>query len=141
MYQSPTNYCDIPYRVIVPLKVDNLFVAGRCVSAEFHAMAAVRIITICMSTGQAAGLAARICIDEGLRPRDLDGRRVRQAMIDNGVPLDRAPDGYWAHLAESAKDDMDLHEFVRLRGDFMGVRLPDGRITMRFGDVKKPGAT
>ncbi|MDR0490835.1 MAG: FAD-dependent oxidoreductase [Oscillospiraceae bacterium] len=132
VYQNPTNYCDVPYRVIVPLKVDNLFVAGRCVSAQFHAMAAVRIITICMSTGQAAGLAAKICLEESIRPRDLDGKRVRQAMIDDGVPLDKAPDGYWAYLAESAKDDIEKHDFVRLRGDFIGVRLPDGRITMRF---------
>ena len=138
VYQNPTNYCDVPYRVIVPLKVDNLFVVGRCVSAEFHAMAAVRIITICMSTGQAAALAAKICMDQGVKPRDLDGKIVRQAMIDDGVPLDKAPDGYWAYLAESAKDDVEKHEFVRMRGDFMGVRLPDGKIVIRFGNIKKP---
>ena len=141
VYQNPTGYCDIPYRVIVPLKVDNLFVVGRCVSADFHAMAAVRIITICMATGQAAGLAAKLCIEKNTRPRLLDGKLVRQAMIDDGVPLNKAPDGYWEHLAEAARDDLDKHEFVRLRGDFVGVRLPDGKITMRFGDVKKPGAT
>jgi ribulose 1,5-bisphosphate synthetase/thiazole synthase len=138
VYTSYTQYCEIPYRIIVPLKVDNLFVAGRCVSAQFHAMAAVRVITICMSTGQAAGIAADLCKKAGVRPRDLDGRLVRQAMIDDGVPLDKAPDGYWAYLAEAAKDDIDKHEFVRLRGDMMGVRLPDGKLTMRFnmGDKK-----
>jgi hypothetical protein len=95
-------------------------------------MAAVRIITICMSTGQAAGLAAKICLEKGVRPRDLDGKLVRQAMIESGVPLDKAPDGYWAYLAETARADMGKHEYVRLRGDMMGVRLPDGKITMRF---------
>lgn len=137
VYTNPTNYCEIPYRCIVPLKVDNLLVAGRCVSTQFHAMAAVRIITICMSTGQAAGIAADLCLKNGIRPRDLDGRLVRQALIDDGVPLDKAPDGYWAYLAESAKDDIENNEFVRLRGDMMGVRLPDGKITMRFGSADK----
>lgn len=138
VYTNPTNYCEVPYRVVVPKKVDNLFVVGRCVSAQFHAMAAVRIITICMSTGQAAGLAAKICLEKGIKPRELDGKLVRRAMIDDGVPLDKAPDGYWAYLAEVAKDDMKKHEFVRLRGDMVGVRLPDGTITMRFGNIKKP---
>lgn len=139
VYTNPTQYCEVPYRCIVPLKVDNLLITGRCVSTEFHAMAAVRIITICMSTGQAAGIAVDLCLSSGVRPRDLDGKLVRQAMIDDGVPLDKAPDGYWAFLAEAAKDDVSKHEFVRLRGDMMGVRLPDGKITMRFGAVpKKP---
>ncbi len=138
VYTNFTQYCEVPYRVIVPLKVDNLLVAGRCVSADFHAMAAVRIITICMATGQAAGIAADLCIKMGVRPRDLDGKLVRQAMIDDGVPLDKAPDGYWAFLAEVSKDDVEKHEFVRMRGDMVAVRLPDGSITMRFGAEPKP---
>jgi ribulose 1,5-bisphosphate synthetase/thiazole synthase len=137
VYTNPTNYSEVPYRCIVPLKVDNLLVAGRCVSTEFHALAAVRIISICMSTGQAAGIAADLCLKEGVTPRELDGRKVREEMIREGVPLDKAPDGYWSFLAESAKDDADENEYVRLRGDMMGVRLPDGKITMRFGFAEK----
>jgi ribulose 1,5-bisphosphate synthetase/thiazole synthase len=137
VYMNPANYCEIPYRVIVPLKVDNLFVAGRCVSAEFHAMAGVRIISICMSTGQAAGIAADLCIEEGVTPRALDGRKVRQAMIDDGVPLDKVPDGYWAHLAEETKNDLSKYEFVRLRGDMVGIKSADGRISMRFNLAEK----
>lgn len=132
VWTNPTQYCEIPYRCIVPLKVDNLLVAGRCVSTEFHAMAAVRIIAICMATGEAAGIAADLSLKDGITPRQLDGRRVRQAMIDSGVPLDKAPDGYWAYLREASSLDAAEHEFVRLRGDMMGVRLKNGKITMRF---------
>jgi hypothetical protein len=132
VYANPTTYCEVPYRCIVPQKVDNLFVAGRCVSTDFHALAAVRIIAMCMSTGQAAGVAASLCIKQNCTPRELDGKQVRQVMIDDGVPLDKAPDGYWAFLAESAKNDADQNTYVRLRGDMMGIRLPDGKITMRF---------
>ncbi|NLB29510.1 MAG: FAD-dependent oxidoreductase, partial [Clostridiales bacterium] len=137
VYTNPTNYCEIPYRCIVPLKVDNLFVTGRCVSSEFHAMAAVRIITICMSTGQAAALAAKMCIIDGARPRDIDGKRVRQAMVDSGVPLDKAPDGHFAYLAEKARDDLEKYEYVRIRGDFVAVKLPDGSHRIRFGNPPK----
>ena len=138
VYTNPTNYCEIPFRCIVPMKVDNLMVVGRCVSAEFHAMAAVRIITVCMATGQAAGLAAELCIRQGMRPRDLDGRLVRQAMIDVGVPLDKKPGGYYEYLAETAKDDIEKYEYVRMRGDFLAVKLPDGKHQIRFGNSPKP---
>jgi hypothetical protein len=131
VYHNPGNYCEIPYRCIVPLKVDNLFVVGRSVSAQFHAMAAVRIIPICMATGQAAGLAAKLCLEKGVKPRELDGKLVKQAMIDDGVPLDKAPDGYWGRVAEAAATvDFDKYEFVRMRGDMVGMRMPDGKLKM-----------
>jgi hypothetical protein len=91
-----------------------------------------------MATGQAAGIAADLCKKAGIRPRDLDGKLVRQEMIADGVPLDKVPDGYWAFLAEASKDDVEKYSFVRMRGDMVGVRLPDGSITMRFGSVPKP---
>jgi hypothetical protein len=132
VYANPVTYCDIPFRCLVPLKVENLLVVGRCVSTDFHSMAGVRIISICMSTGQAAGVAASLCLKDGVTPRELDGKLVRTEMIKDGVPLDRAPDGYWEFIAESAKNDADYGEYIQLRGDMMGVRLPDGTITMRF---------
>jgi hypothetical protein len=87
----PGEYCEIPYRSLVPLKIDNLLVAGRCISADFDAIA-VRIIGPCMSMGQAAGIAAALCVKNGTIPRKLDGKIVRKKMIEQGVPLDKAPD-------------------------------------------------
>lgn len=48
---NPRDWCDIPYRCLVPRKVDNLLAAGRCSSTEFHANGAIRIIGPAMSTG------------------------------------------------------------------------------------------
>ena len=140
VYSSHTDYCEIPYRCIVPLKVDNLFVAGRCISAQFYAMAGVRVIGICMSTGQAAGLAAKLCIDRGVRPRDLDGKYVRQIMIDNGVPLDEIPGGFWAYLedSETLRNNLGNFNFVRLRGDMTSVQLADGTFSMGAARAKNP---
>ena len=117
---NPREYCEIPYRSLVPLKIDNLLVAGRCVSAEFHALAAVRVIATGMSTGEAAGTAAALSLQKGVTPRALDGRLVRQTLIDKGVPLDKAPDGHWANVRE-------LHgEFVVIPGDFVAFKTPEG---------------
>mgnify|MGYP002859566044 CR=1 FL=1 len=96
---NPRDYCDIPYRSLVPEKIDNLLCAGRCCSAEFHATGGMRIIGPAMGTGHAAGMAAYVAVTEKLRPRDIDGKRIRQMLIDEGVPLDQAPDGYWAEVA------------------------------------------
>jgi hypothetical protein len=118
---NPLEYCEIPYRSLVPLKVDNLLVAGRCVSAEFNAIAAVRVIAPSMSTGQAAAIAAAFCIKESIAPKDVDGRLVRNRMIEQGVPLDEEPGGHWAAVKKEMKG-----EYVVLPGDFAGVMTPDG---------------
>ena len=117
---NPKEYCEIPYRSLVAQGVNNLLVAGRCVSAEFNALAAVRVIATGMSTGQAAGIAAALCIKDGILPRDLDGKRVRKTMIEQGVPLDKEPDGHWA----AAKDIEG--EFVVGAGDFICFKTPEG---------------
>lgn len=49
---------DIPYRALVPSKIDNLLVAGRCISGSHMAHAAYRVTGDCLATGEAAGYAA-----------------------------------------------------------------------------------
>ena len=112
---NPRDYCDIPYRCLLPQEIDNMLCAGRCCSSEFHANGAMRIIAPAMGTGMAAGLAASIAVEEGVRPRDIPGTRVRELMIAEGVPLDKEPDGYWAELREKEG------EIVINSGDFLVI--------------------
>lgn len=96
---DPRDYCEIPYRSMLPLGVDNLLAVGRCCSAEFHANGAMRIIGPAMGTGHAAGVAASMALAQGKRFRDIDGREVRRVLIEEEhVPLDQPCDGYWAQL-------------------------------------------
>ncbi|MBN1574775.1 MAG: FAD-dependent oxidoreductase [Deltaproteobacteria bacterium] len=78
---------DIPYRSLVPLKVENLLMAGRCVSSDRVAQSALRISGTCMSTGEAAGTAAALSVVEGLSPRELDGKLVKTLLEKNGVNI------------------------------------------------------
>jgi hypothetical protein len=48
----------VPYRCLLPVELDNLAVAGRCLSATHDAHASVRSMAQCMALGQAAGTAA-----------------------------------------------------------------------------------
>jgi len=118
---NPLDYCEIPYRSLVPRGVDNLFVVGRCMSAEFNAIAAVRVIATSMTTGQAAATAASVCLKEGIAPRQLDGAVVRRMMIEEGVALDEPPGDHWATVREQLRG-----EFVVVPGDFVGVMTKDG---------------
>lgn len=55
----------IPYRSLVDETHDNLLVAGRAISADEEAFAATRVQAPCMETGQAAGIAASLCLGYG----------------------------------------------------------------------------
>ena len=98
---NPRDYCEIPYRSLLPKNVDNLLVVGRCCSSEFHANGAMRIIGPAMGTGQAAGLAVSVASARKTSPKSLDGRELRRLLIEEeGVTLDKFPEGWWSKLRD-----------------------------------------
>lgn len=78
---------DIPYRVLVPAKIEGLLVAGRCSSMNHEAMAGTRVMSTCMALGEAAGTAARIALEEGVEPSKVDVKAVQKALLENGAYL------------------------------------------------------
>ena len=81
------NFYGVPYRSLVPQKIDNLLIAGRCVSADSTAAGAIRVMPPCMAMGQAAGTAAAMVVKEGCTPRTLDAQKLRALLKENGVYL------------------------------------------------------
>lgn len=63
---------DLPYRCLVPAKVDGLLAAGRCVSSTSAAMNTLRLVVPCMLTGEAAGTAAALAVRDNVQPRNVD---------------------------------------------------------------------
>lgn len=78
---------DIPYRVLVPEKIESLLVAGRCSSMNHEAMAGTRVMSTCMALGEAAGTAARIALEDGCEPSQVDVKKVQKALLENGAFL------------------------------------------------------
>ena len=76
---------DIPYRSIVVKGVDNLFVTGRCLGAEFIVQSSLRVQHSVRSSGETAGIAAAMAIDAGIPAREVDGKKVRETMISLGA--------------------------------------------------------
>ncbi|MDF1516037.1 MAG: FAD-dependent oxidoreductase, partial [Anaerolineae bacterium] len=63
---------DIPYRSLLPLGIENLLIAGRCISSEQQPYESHRAMVPIMAIGQAAGSAAALSADAGIAPRNLD---------------------------------------------------------------------
>lgn len=85
---KPGEAYDIPLRCLLPLKVENMLVAGRCISGTHEALASYRVMPISMATGQAAGVCAAIACKTGERPRKVGARDVQEELIRQGAYLD-----------------------------------------------------
>ncbi|MFX1534192.1 MAG: FAD-dependent oxidoreductase [Promethearchaeota archaeon] len=79
------NYFDLPYRCLVPKKIDNLLVAGRCISTTHEAHASIRMVCPCYATGEVAGTAAALAVREDLAPRKIDVSELQKRLMQQGV--------------------------------------------------------
>jgi hypothetical protein len=78
---------ELPYRCMVPLEVEQLLVAGRCISADHAAHGRSRNVPACMATGQAAGIAAAIALEGNTTVREVPIDRIQSALREIGMPL------------------------------------------------------
>jgi hypothetical protein len=78
----------VPYRSLVPKKVSNLLVAGRCFGFEEELRYDAREVGTCLMTGEAAGTAAAQAISLRQSARDIDVARLQATLRGNKVKLD-----------------------------------------------------
>jgi hypothetical protein len=83
--KTPTKA--VPYRSLVPIKIDNLLVAGRCFASDPFANDLMNLIPYCIAMGEAAGTAAAIALKDGVRPREVDTKKVQKRLVEQGVWL------------------------------------------------------
>ena len=79
---------NIPYRSLLPRSLDNLLVAGRCISVDHRVHHATKEIPPCMATGQAAGTAAALAIQSGDSVKELDVAVLQKQLRAQGAILD-----------------------------------------------------
>lgn len=80
---------EIPYRSLVAKGVENLLVAGRCISTTHEAQASTRVSPVCMAIGQAAGTAAALSLKDQVSIRRVDVQKLRKLLVEQGANLDR----------------------------------------------------
>ena len=80
---------ELPYRCILPQKVEHLLCPGRHLSADTAAIDWLNLIPQCVGTGQAAGVAAAVAVLDGTSVRGVDIKKVQDILVDQDVPLPR----------------------------------------------------
>jgi len=75
----------IPYRCLTPVGFDNLLVAGRIVWCDRDLLASVRVMPNCLTTGEAAGLAASMAIDAGVSVHEINTDTLRETLRGYGA--------------------------------------------------------
>jgi hypothetical protein len=81
--QNPTFY-QVPYHSLVPRGARNVLVAGRLVDADRGAYGAIRVMVNCNQTGEAAGVASALALQDGLNVADVDPRALRRELARGG---------------------------------------------------------
>jgi len=83
------GYNELPYRMLVPEKIDNLLVAGRCASMTHEGQSAARVSGACFAMGEAAGAAASLALSGNRVPRDIAIERLQRALKERGAFIGR----------------------------------------------------
>ncbi len=81
MYYLEDDFYEIPYETMLPLKIDNLMVAGRLICAEHEALASARVVAQCLLTGYAAGVGSSLSLQDNCYPKDVEFSKIK-AIID-----------------------------------------------------------
>jgi hypothetical protein len=81
------EYYDIPLRCLIPLEVENMVVAGRCISGTHDSLSSYRVMSISMATGQAAGVCAALSVRRQVPPRQITPDDVQRLLIDQKAIL------------------------------------------------------
>jgi len=81
------EYYTIPYRSLIPIGVNNLLVAGRCMSATHEAQASIRIMPIVCCIGEAAGVAAHVAHENAVGFNDVDVDKVQEILKKRGAVI------------------------------------------------------
>jgi hypothetical protein len=78
---------EIPYRCLLPQKVEGLIVAGRCISSDQQSYESWRAMAPTMSIGEAAGTSAALCVKTKKTPKGIDVEMLRAQLIKQGAEI------------------------------------------------------
>ena len=84
-YFPEGEWYTIPYRSLIPQGVENLLVAGRCISSDHSAQASYRIMPIVTCIGEAAGTAIGLAVKNKLGVREVDVKELQTKLKENGA--------------------------------------------------------
>ena len=84
-YFPPGKYYTIPYRSLIPLGVNNMLVAGRCISSDHGAQASYRIMPVVCCIGEAAGVAIALAKKYDCEVRKIPVNELQNTLKQRGA--------------------------------------------------------
>lgn len=107
----------IPYSCLIPAEIDGLLVCEKNISVSHIANGATRLQPVVMGIGQAAGMAAALCVNLGCQPRDLPIRDLQEALLQDEqarsaiIPLFNLPPNHpdWLHWQRYYLDNPEFY--------------------------------
>ena len=105
----------IPYGALVPATIDGLLVSEKAISVSHIANGSTRLQPVVLGLGQAAGVAAALCVQRACQPRDLPVRSIQDALLNDPIApaaivpsFDLTPDRPdWRHWQQHWRDRPD----------------------------------
>jgi hypothetical protein len=85
--EDPRGFNQLPFRMIVPQRLDNVYVAGRCASMTHDGQSSARVSGPCFAMGQAAGTAADLALSAGVPTGAVDVGRLQERLEADGAYL------------------------------------------------------
>ena len=85
--RDPRGFNQLPFRIILPGTIANLYVTGRCASMTHGAQSAARVTGPCFAMGEAAGTAAGMALNAGLPGDQIDVPGLQHRLEDQGAYL------------------------------------------------------
>lgn len=80
---SKQYYYDIPYRALVPVRLENVLAAGRNISTDVPGQSGTRLVMCCMAMGEAAGTACALSLQDDVNVRNVDVGKLQRKLVEN----------------------------------------------------------
>ena len=126
----------IPFRCYYSKDIDNLFIAGRIISASHMAFGSTRVMLTCAHGGQAVGEAAALCVEKGIVPKQLlskgEIKNLQHRLNLSGQSIPRSRIDQEFNLARSATIEVsstfDLCNEIEFKGDWITLDSAVGQL-------------
>jgi hypothetical protein len=137
--QVPVN--QIPFRCLYSKNIENLLMAGRCISATHVALGTIRVQNTLAAIGQAVGTAAALCVKLGTTPRELGRLRQRLLRNDAYIPgvFNEDPDDLARKATVNATSQSHTEVYEPKRGIPGGLQSLDETYCAVFSQVPSSG--
>jgi hypothetical protein len=84
---QPGQSHGVPYRILLPVGIDNLWVPGRAASSDRAAQGSLRVMPNCFAMGEASGTAASLALKSSVTSREVSVAELQRKLLQNGAWL------------------------------------------------------